>query len=151
VADPTTLTISIDRTSMSLSALVLTGHDDPTRYLSVSDYTDPAMQARITYAPTGDAHGDVPLSWSYQETLINFAVFAETATSESDARGRIATLTSALGRLSYPVTITVNGATPEVWTCRPGSIALTEARNSTDLLSGKPVWAVSIPAYPVRS
>jgi hypothetical protein len=136
---------------MTLSPLVLTGHDDPTRSLSVTDYREPAMQARITYAPTGDAHGDVPLSWSYQETLLNFAAFAETATSEADARAKVADLTAALGRLSYTVTITVNGATPEVWTCRPGTVAPADSRTYSDMVSGKPVWAVSIPAYPIRS
>jgi hypothetical protein len=151
MADPSSLTISIDRTSMSLSALVLTGHDDPARVLSVSGYREPPTQARITYAPTGDGHGDIPLAWSYQQTLIGFNVFDESQDGETEARARIAELAAALGRLSYSVTITVDDADPETWTCDPGSIAAADDRTTSDLQTHTNVWAVTIPAYPIRS
>jgi hypothetical protein len=114
-------------------------------------YREPAMQARINYAPTGDAHGDVPLSWSYQETVLSFNVFDELSTTEAAARAKIATLVAALGRLSYTVTITVDGATAEVWTCRPGSVVPVDDRTTFDLQSHRAVWTVTIPAYPIRS
>lgn len=136
---------------MSLSALVLTGHDNPSRFLSVSSYRDPAMQARIAYAPTGDGHGDMPLGWSYQETLLAFNVFDENPSSEADLRSKIAELTAALGRLIYPVTVTVADAAAETWTCRAGSIAPVDDRTSSDLQTHKSAWAVTIPAYPIRS
>lgn len=151
MADPTTLTISIDRTSMSLSPLILTGHAEPTRVMSVSDYVEPAMQPRITYAPTGDGHGDMPLGWSWQESLLNFSVFLETAASESAARAAVAKVVAAVSRLSYTTTVTVAGASPETWTCRPGSVVPAGDRTTSDLQSHANVWAVSIPVYPVRS
>lgn len=151
MTDPSTLTISIDRTSMSLSPLLLTGHDNPARLLSVSGYREPAMQARINYAPTGDSHGDIPLGWSYQQSLIGFNVFDELGDTEADARAAIAELSAALGRLTYTVTITVGDADPETWTCNPGSIAPADDRTTTDLQTHANVWAVTIPAYPIRS
>jgi hypothetical protein len=151
VSDPTSLTISIDRTSMSLPALLLTGHDDPARLMSVASYREPSMQPRITYAPTGDAHGDMPLGWSYQETVIAFNVFCERPATEADARSAIAEVAAALGRLNYTMTITVNGAAPETWTCRPGSIQAADDRTSTDMGTHENVWGVAIPAYPIRS
>lgn len=151
MADPTSLTISIDRTSLSLSPLILTGHDDPTRVMSVADYMEPALQARINYAPTGDGHGDMPLGWSWQESLLNFSVFLENAASESAARAAVATVVAAVSRLSYTATVTVNGASPETWTCRPGSVVPAGDRTTSDLRTHANVWAVSIPVYPVRS
>lgn len=136
---------------MSLDPLILCGHDNPARLLSVSSYREPAMQPRINYAPTGDDHGDVPLSWSYQETLLGFNAFAEDATDEDDLDSRIAELTAALGRLIYPVTVTKNGGTPVTWTCRAGAVAPTDDRTSADLQDHTAMWAVTIPAYPIRS
>lgn len=151
MSDPSSLTISIDRTSMTLSPLLLCGHDDPSRVLSVSTYREPAMQPRINYAPTGDDHGDTPLSWSYQETVLAFNVFDEGGASEATMRAKIAQLVAALGRLTYTATITVGDADPETWTCRAGAVAPVDDRTSFDLQGHRPMWAVTIPAYPIRS
>ena len=150
MADPSSLVISIDRTSMTLAPLILAGNDT-TRSLSIATYREPAMQPRITYAPTGDTHGDMPLSWSYQETLHAFNVFDEGSTSEATTRAKIAELVAALGRLTYTMTVTVDGAPAETWTCRPGTVAPVDDRNSTDLQTHDALWAVTIPAYPIRS
>lgn len=136
---------------MTLSALVLTGHDDPTRALSIASYREPAMQPRITYAPSGDEHGDTPLSWSYQEIVHSFNVFDEGSDSEATTRAKIAELTAALGRLTFPMTITVDDADPETWVCRAGAVTPVDDRNSTDLQTHEALWAVVIPAYPIRS
>lgn len=148
MSDPSTLTIVIARTG---DDLLLTGHDDPARDLSVTSYRDPAMQARITYAPTGDHHGDVPLSWSYQETVLAFNVFDELSDTEDAMRLKVAELVEAVGHLSYTVTITVDDASAETWTCRPGAVVAADDRTSTDLQTNRPVWTVAIPAYPIRS
>lgn len=145
------LTISIDRTSLTLDPLVLTGHLEPTRFLSVSDYQEPAIQPRINYAPEGDTHGSLPLSWSYQESILGFNAFYEGGASETEMRSRIAELTAALGRLSYETTVTVSDADPEVWTCRPGSITPVGGRTRSDMRFFNPVWSVAIPVYPIRS
>jgi len=150
MADPSSLVISIDRTSMGLEPLVLAGNDT-TRSLSIASYREPAMQPRINYAPTGDAHGDMPLSWSYQETVHALNVFDEGSTSEATTRAKIAELVAALGRLTYPITVPVDGASAETWTCRAGAVVPVDDRTSTDLQTHEALWAVTIPAYPIRS
>lgn len=135
---------------MSLSPFVLCGHD-ATRDLSVTAYREPSMQPRVSYAPTGDGHGDMPLAWSYQEVVHAFNVFDEAAESETAMRAKIAELTAALGRLRYEITITVDDADPEMWDCRAGAVAPVDDRNSYDLQAHNPLWAVTIPAYPIRS
>lgn len=136
---------------MTLDAFVLCGHD-ATRDLSVTAYREPAMQPRIQYAPTGDQHGDTPLGWSYQEAILSFNVFNETVgDTEDDMRGKIAELGAALGRLSYTVAVTIGDAGAETWTCRPGTVAPVDDRDSIDLRSARPLWAVTIPVHPVRS
>lgn len=152
MSDPTSLTISINRTGMSGSpAPFVCAGNDTTRDLSVTSYREPALAPRITYAPVGDSHGDVPLGWSYQETILAFNVFDEGSTTEDQMRVKIALLAAALARLSYEVTVTVNGAHAETWTCRPGTVTAADDRTSTDLRNHRPVWSVAIPAYPVRS
>lgn len=151
MSDPSSLTISIERASLSLSALVLCGHNDPSRFLSISDYTEPGRQPRVSYAPQSDDIPDTPLGFTWQEALIGFNVFNENATGESDTRSKIADLSTALARLSYSVTITVNDADPETWTCRPGAVVPAAGRTLTDLQTHGDVWSVSIPAYPIRS
>jgi hypothetical protein len=146
------LTISIDRTSLTLSALLLTGHDNPARVFSVADYQEPAMQPRTQYAPSSDdVSGEMPLSWVWQDSILGFNVFAEDVTTEADLRSRLAALTAAVGRLSYATTVTVGDAAPETWTCRPGTVTPAGSRTSFDLQTHDPVWSVSIPVHPIRS
>lgn len=147
------LTISIDRTGMagSPAALVLTGHTDAARFLSVSDYQEPAIMPRITNAPAGDDHGEVPLAWSWQDSILGFNVFYEGGTSEAEMRSRIAVLTAAISRLTYQTTVTVSDADAETWTCRPGSITPIGGRTRTDMRLFNPVWSIAIPVHPVRS
>jgi hypothetical protein len=44
-----------------------------------------------------------------------------------------------------------DGATAEIWTCRPGSVVPVDDRTTFDLQSHRAVWTVTIPAYPIRS
>lgn len=147
-----TLTISIDRTSLTLDPLVLTGHIDEDRVLSVSDYQEPAMQPRIQYAPSSDdVSGEMPLGWVWQDSILGFNVFSDASSTEADMRSKVAELVAAIARLSYETTVTVNDAPPEVWTCRPGSVAPVGGRSLVDMRLHNPVWSVAIPVYPIRS
>jgi hypothetical protein len=145
-----TLTISIARTSLSLSPLVLSAADDATA-LGIADYTEPAIQQRVKYAPDSDyVHGSTALASSLQQTMLNFDVSTDLAASESAARALIAELRTALGQFSYNVTVTVDGSTAEVWACDPGSVG-TVSRTFENLKSHNAVYPVSIPCHPVRS
>jgi hypothetical protein len=145
------LTISVDRTSLTLPALVLYGHGT-TPGLAVESYTEPAMRPRVAYAPDSDwVDGSMPLSMTWQESLIGFTVFADEATSEAQARMWIAELVRALGRLRYTVTITVGDAPAETWTCAPGTVTPAGGRTLASLRDHDNVWEVSIPCQPIRS
>lgn len=145
------LTISIDRTSLTLPALVLLGHGTAPG-LAVEGYTEPTLRPRVAYAADSDwVDGSMPLSMSWQESLIGFSVFADAAASEAQARGWIAELVRALGRLRYLVTITVNNAPAETWTCAPGSVTPTGSRTSANMRDYDQVWEVSIPCQPIRA
>lgn len=148
----TTLTISIDRTSLTLPALVMLGHPDASLALGVTDYTEPAMQPRINYAPTsGYVHGEQALGWAWQETMLNFSVSTFNQPSENASRTLVAELRTAITQFSYTVTVTVDGAAAESWTCRPGSLVPAGSRSLADVTHHRPVWAVSIPCHPIRS
>lgn len=148
-----TLTISIDRTGMAGSPgpLVLTGAKATTTTLGVTEYAEPAVQARVQYAPTSVwTHGETALGWSYQQSLLAFSVVPVGA-DEDDGRAAITELRAALSRLSFTVTVTVDGAPAETWTCDAGTVEPAGSRTLADLRYNTPTWNVSVPAYPVRA
>lgn len=146
-----TLLISIDRTLLSLSPLVLSGSDDANA-LGISGYQEPAMQPRVSYAPdSGWVDGDAALSWKWQQSILGFNAFPS-ATSEVSARALHAELVAAVTQgLEFPVTVTVDDADPETWICNPGSVVYVEGRDFPDLLRHNAVWSVILPCHPIRS
>ena len=145
------LTISIDRTSLSLSALVLSGTDDANA-IGVTDYTEPSTQPRITYAPdSAYIPGSQPLAATWQQTILGFNVVTDQATSEATSRTKLAELRAALAQFSYTVAVVVDGAPSETWTCLPATITPLGARTYMDLIGHDPVWSVTIPCYPIRT
>lgn len=150
MVDPS-LTVSIDRTSLALPALVFSaaaGASD----LGLTGYQEPAMQPRIDYAPASRiTHGEVSLGWAWQQTLLNFS-FTTIVATEAESRTLIAAVRSAITQVpTYSVTVTVSGAPAETWRCDPGSLTPDAARSLVDMKQVRPVWSVSIPCYPVRT
>ena len=147
--DPS-LTISIDRTALSLSPLVLVAENATD--LGLTDYAEPALLPRVSYAPTSDfQHGDVPLGWGWQQTLLNFS-FLTIADTEAESRALVDAVRNAITQgLEYEVTVTASDAAAEVWTCNPGSLTPAGARTLVNMRHVRPVWSVSLPCYPVRS
>lgn len=144
-----TLTISIDRTALALAPLLLSAADDGTT-LGIADYTEPALQWRIGYAPdSAHQHGSVALSAAYQQSMLNFSVGTDQVASEAAARAAITELRTALSQFAYTVTVTTNGVA-ETWTCDPGSIGAA-SRTFENLKTFNTVYPVSIPCHPVRS
>lgn len=144
-----TLTITIDRTLLSLSPLVLSGADDA-NVLGVQRYSEPAVQWRVGYAPdSAHIHGSVPLSGAYQQALLNFEVVTDNAASEAQSRTQLTELREALAQFRFDVTVVVDGAPSETWACHLGSMAPLGPRSSIDLRDSNPVWAVAIPCHPV--
>lgn len=146
----TELTIAVDRAALALPPLVMLGHGE-TPGLAVSDYQEPALQARVAYAPDSPhVHGSMPLAAAWQQTLLGFNVFPDRAATEAQARGWVAGLVAALMQFRYAVDVTVAGAPTERWICHPGTIAPVGGRTRVDLEDHNPVYAVTIPCQPIR-
>lgn len=149
------LTISINRSGMAgaPAPLVFSGLLDSNQ-LGITEYEEPAMLPIVSYATPHDGrHGDPdPLSWRYAQTFLAWKFVTDLATTEQASRNLIADVRAAIAQaLEFSVTVTVSGATAEVWTCNPGSLTPAGARARIDMTDPRPEWAVSLPAYPVRS
>lgn len=146
-----TLLISINRTSLSLGPLVLSGSNDANP-IGITDYTEPAMLRRTTYAPeSAYEHGSTPLASVWQQTILGFEVSTTEAATEAASRLLIAELLAAVSQFSFTVAVAVDGAPTETWACNPGSMQPAGSRTFSDLLRHNPVWSVTIPAHPVRT
>lgn len=144
-----TLLVSIDRSALSLSPLVLSGTAGA-QPLAVASYQEPAIMHRIRYAPQSDyIHGSLALGSVLDHTLLQFDVFPDAAATESAARTALVTLRVALNQFSYAVTVTINGVA-ETWRCDPGSVGAAQ-RTYVNMHHFNVVHPVSIPCYPVRS
>lgn len=152
MTEPTTV-ISIDRTGMAGSPAPLTFSATPgVGELGIVNYREPALQPRVRYAPSADdIHGEQPLAWSWQQSILSWDVVTDDCANEAESRALVAEIRAAISRLSYLVTVTVNGATPEVWTCVVGEANYTGDRTYADLTDSNPVIGVSLPCNPVRS
>lgn len=149
MVDPS-LTIAIDRTSLSLSPLVLDA--SATSGLGITDYQEPAMLPRINYAPSSEfVHGDLALGWTWQQTVIPFA-FITLVDTEAESRELVAEVLTAITQFpAYQVTKSIADAADETWWCDPGSLAPNGSRTRVNIQYAIPEWSVTIPAFPVRS
>lgn len=149
MTDPT-LTVTISRTSLSLSPLVLSAQIDGTT-LGIVNYQPPATQWRIGYAPDSvDVHGSEPVSAAYQQAVLGFDWVRDNGATETQVQSSRKEVEAALAQFSYTVTTQVSGAPAEVWSANPGSQVPT-ARTYSNLTYRNPVYAVSIPVYPVSA
>lgn len=145
------LVITIGRASLGKAPLVLSGSDDGTQ-LGITDYTEPAIQSRVTYAPDSPyVHGSTPLAVALQETIVGFAVCTTDAVTESEARALISELREAVMQFSFPTTVAIGDAPAETWSCHAGSVTPVGSRTSVNLRDHDPEWSVTIPAHPIRT
>lgn len=147
-----TLTVSIDRTSLSLSPLVLNGQH--TGSYGIVRYIPPAMIARLDYMPDSpDVDGSELTSASWQQTILGVDWMPLDAANETAIQTAYAAVLAAIGQFSYTVTTTVNGAPAQVWSADRGSMQLggSDGRTYVDLAYRVPIYALTIPVYPVPS
>lgn len=145
-----TLTISIDRSSLSLSPLVLSGTND-SNDLGVVNYTPPAKQKRLGQMPDApDIDGTEYVSSSYQQSRLNFDFVTDKATSETELQALEDELAAAIDQFAFVVTTQVDGAPARAWSANSGDL-IPPSRTYTDLANHNPVFAVSIPVFPIAS
>lgn len=141
-----TLIITIDRTSLSLTPLVLSGSDDGTTWGILPGFQMPGQIPRTIYADSPFLHGSVAVSSTWQQAFLAFDACPEVA----DATGLTAAtaeLRAALGQLAYTATVALNGA-ESTWECDPGSLTPAPV-DRPEIVANRPVYAVSIPCYPL--
>lgn len=147
MVDPT-LTISIDRTSLSLPPLVFSGTLD-SNDLGVVDYQQPALQMRVGYVPDSvDRHGSQKNSAAYQQAILGWDWVADQAASETESQAAYLEVAAALAQFDYTITTQVSGAPAQVWDPDPGSV-VPSSRTYEDLSNLTQVFAVTVPVYPI--
>ena len=148
MTDPT-LTITIDRTSLSLSPLVLSGSAD-SNALGIVSYQAPPRLALVTYAPDSiNITGSEALAAKLQHANLNFDWMCDTTDDETDMQAAYVEVAAALGQFSYLVTTQVSGAPAEVWSADMGSVTPPQ-RTYVDMVHPDAlVIAVTIPVYPI--
>lgn len=149
MVDPT-LVITIDRTSLELPPLVLSGA--PGSELGITDYTEPAEQTRVEYAPQSRiVHGATSIGAALQQTILPFS-FLTLVDTETESRALVAQVRAAVAQTpTFQVTVSVSDAPDETWTCDPGSVTSIGSRTRVNLMYPRPIFAVDIPCYPIRS
>jgi hypothetical protein len=148
MTDPT-LTISIGRTSLSLSPLLFSGSLDGTE-LGVVNFQPPARLSRVTYAPDSiDVHGSEAIGASWQQAILGWDWVLDGAANETALQAKYDEVVAAVGQFSYAVTTQANGAPAQVWAADMGSVT-PPARTYVDLAHPNAlVVSVSIPVYPI--
>jgi hypothetical protein len=141
--------LSIDRTGLSLSALVFTGADGDTRGLV--ELGEPARLGRVTYAaPSPWLHGSQSIAGVWEHTNLNAMVRLEAA-SAAALQTLKDELVAAVGQFSYTVTTTVNGVV-KAWAADMGSVSLAgDSLSYENLRRNVEVYRVTIPVYPIAS
>jgi len=151
MTEPTTL-ITISRTALSLSDLVLSGTLADANGFGIVRYFPPGRQSRVLYAPdSADVHGSEAVAWSLQQAMLGFDWMPVGAASETAVQTARNAMEAAISQFSFQVTTQVSGAPAEAWKADPGSMTLggSDGRTYVDMKYRVPVYAVTIPVYPI--
>lgn len=141
-----TLTVSIDRTDLSLSPLVFSAVEDGTTWGILPGYQMPGLVPQVRTATSNFVHGEVATGWTWTQARITFDA-APDVESAAALLAAVDEVRAALGRLSYSVTTTWNGAA-QTWTAMPGACQPSTI-DAPELDANQPVYSITIPVYPV--
>ena len=141
------LSVSIDRTSLSLSALVITDLPGATYRLPEDGMGRPAIAQRRTYAGNSAwLNGSTLISATKEQASLPLVIYTEAASSAT-LDTQMTALEAALGQFVYNVTVTVDGVA-KVWRGDPADISWGEV--DSGLVRAKMCRAsVTIPVYPI--
>ena len=142
-------TLSIDRTSLSLTPLVLSGVDDASVWGVLAGWQMPGKDAVVIRASSPLTHGSTPTHWKWQDAVMSGEVAAQAASTGALAAA-IADLEAAIGRLEYDVEVTRNGVPWGTWRCGPGSLTPSPL-DYVNLRDDQQAFSLTIPCFPVAS
>lgn len=141
------LVITIDATP----DIVMSGSPTSPTALGVTAYQEPAILPDNTYSPGGPLFTQSALATKNQLSLLNFTVAPFNAANEAAARTLITTLRAAVSRLTFDITVNVDGAGNEVWrSSGAGSVTPVSGRDWVNIRTHITEWNVSIPILPTR-
>jgi hypothetical protein len=149
MTDPT-LTIIVSRTLLGLDPLEFSARLDGTT-LGIVQFQPPASQSRNTYMPDSvDVTGSELIGSSEQQAIIGWDWVREIGSTETQVQASRLEVRAAIRQFAFTVTTQISGAPAEVWSADPGS-QVPSARDYTNLANRNPVFAVTIPVYPIAS
>lgn len=141
--------VSIDRSSLSLAALTISGDGSGTYSLTRDGLGRPAITARSTYAEdSSDVAGSLLTQAVKEMSSLPLEVLVQAATS-ADLDAAISALDAALWQFSYQVTVTVDGVA-KVYNCGPAAWAPSSGKVDHGLAAQfVDVLTVTIPVQPL--
>jgi hypothetical protein len=144
-----TASISIGRTSLSLSALSVADDIAGTYVLRKDGLGRPGVTWRLTPMPNSvDVHGAEYIAAVKDETTLVLGVIIQ-SDSSADLDTAINALLDAVSQFSYTVTVTVDGV-GKVWTAAPASWAFDGGYvNDAMVLQHVNMVTLTIPVYPI--
>lgn len=142
-----TAEVSIDRSSLSLAALVVSD-DGATYQIKQDGLTRPGITWRLTAAPdSADVHGTEYVAAVKEQTSLPLDVIVKAASSAALDTACVA-LEDALSQFSYPVTVTVDGVA-KVWSSSPAAWSYSRPTDLAEVQQHFTVMTLTIPVYPI--
>ena len=139
--------ISLDRTSLSLAALVLHG-DRQDGWCLMPGWQIPGLVPNNAYASSPNTHGAVATHATWQLGFMSGDVVLVGAANATDRANQVAELRVALSRLSFPLTQDW-GSHSEEWTTQGFSTITPSPLTYISVSRDEPVYSLTIPVYPL--
>jgi hypothetical protein len=144
-----TVSVSIDRSSLSLAALVATD-DGATYQIQQDGISRPAITWRKLAAPdSADVHGTEYIAAVKEQTSIPLNVIVKSA-STSALQMAIDDIEAAISQFSYSVTVTVDGAA-KTWAASPAAWSFSTPITPGQVAQFFTLMTITIPVYPIAS
>jgi hypothetical protein len=138
--------VSFDRSSLSLSALVASGAG-PTYRITEEGLGRPAVSWRFAAMPdSSDVHGTEYTAAAKEQSSLPLVIDVY-GSSTANLETACAALDAALSQFSYETTVTVDGVA-QIWSCSPASWS-TGLVHAEDVSSFLRTYTITIPVYPI--
>lgn len=142
-------TVSIDRSSLSLSALTITD-DGATYQLAQDGLGRPGITWRLASAPdSANVHGTEYVGAAREQSSLPLTVIVKAASS-SALNTAVAALEDALSQFAYDVTVTVDGVA-KVWPASPAAWSFTTPVSPAQVTQFYTLMTITLPVYPIAS
>ena len=143
--------VSIDRTSLSLSALVIDTDGFGTYYVDAAGLGRVGRTWRETTAAASPFVDGVLVTDSVLDDAALALVVRVQAADTAALDTAVTALEAALSQFTYPVTVVMDGVT-KVWTARPATIQTTDALIDFERVTNHiEDLSILIPVYPVSA